>query len=72
MKPKEPNPLTPAKLEVLQLLSQGYTYKEIAVSLKKGRPTVAKQLGQLRERFNCKSNSQLILYIVEKGWLSMV
>lgn len=70
MKPVEPKILTANTIEVIKLLSQGYTYKEIAVLCKKTRASVDKQLILARQKLQAKSNTHLVFLAIQKGYLS--
>lgn len=59
--------LTPREREILQLLAEGKTNKEIAAILKLSPYTVETHRGNLLQKLNLHSVPELILYAVRKG-----
>jgi DNA-binding NarL/FixJ family response regulator len=62
--------LTVRQREVLQLLAEGNTMKEIASVLHITPRTVAFHKYQIMDQLNIKNNSELIQYAVKKGLIS--
>jgi two-component system, NarL family, response regulator NreC len=62
--------LTPREKEVLQLLAEGKTNKEVAAILKLSLYTVESHRGNILEKLNLHSVPELILYAVRKGIIS--
>ena len=52
--------LTPRELEVLNLLAQGYAYKEIADTLAISMPTVATHIRRIYEKLHVHSRAQAV------------
>ncbi len=59
--------LTPREKEILQLLAEGKTNKEVANILKLSLYTVETHRGNILEKLNLHSVPELILYAVRKG-----
>ena len=59
--------LTPREREILQLLAEGKTNKEVANILKLSPYTVETHRGNLLQKLNLHSVPELILYAVRKG-----
>jgi two-component system, NarL family, response regulator NreC len=62
--------LTPREKEILQLVAEGKTNKEIANLLKLSVYTVESHRGNVLEKLNLHSVPELILYAVRKGIIS--
>jgi DNA-binding NarL/FixJ family response regulator len=62
--------LTPRERELLQLLAEGETTKEIAAALNLSPHTVDTHRGNLMQKLNLHSIPELILYAVRKGVIS--
>jgi two-component system response regulator NreC len=62
--------LTPREKEVLQLVAEGRTNKEVANILKLSLYTVESHRGNILEKLNLHSVPELILYAVRKGIIS--
>jgi DNA-binding NarL/FixJ family response regulator len=62
--------LTPREKEVLQLVAEGRTNKEVANILKLSLYTVESHRGSILEKLNLHSVPELILYAVRKGIIS--
>ena len=58
--PSEVEDLSPREREVLGLLSRGYLYKEIAVSLQISGPTVNTYIRRIYEKMHVRSRSQAV------------
>jgi DNA-binding NarL/FixJ family response regulator len=61
--------LTRRELQILQMLAEGMTNKEIAEKIFLSRRTVETHRKNLIEKTNCKNSSALIKYAIEKGYL---
>jgi two-component system response regulator NreC len=59
--------LTPREREILQLLAEGRTNKEVATILKLSLYTVETHRGNILEKLNLHGVPELILYAVRKG-----
>jgi len=59
--------LTPREREILQLLGEGKSNKEIAARLELSLHTVETHRGNMLEKLNLRSTAELILYAVRKG-----
>jgi DNA-binding CsgD family transcriptional regulator len=59
--------LTPREKELLQLIAEGKTNKEIAALLNLSSFTVETHRGRILQKLNLHSVPQLILYAVRKG-----
>ena len=62
--------LTPREKEVLQLIAEGRTNKEVANLLKLSLYTVESHRGKILEKLDLHSVAELILYAVRKGIIS--
>ena len=62
--------LTPREREILQLLAEGKSNKEIAQALNLSLYTVETHRRNLQEKLNLHSLAELILYAVRKGLIS--
>ncbi len=62
--------LTIRQREVLQLLAEGHTMKQVATSLNITPRTVAFHKYQIMEDLNIKTNSELIQYAIKNGLVS--
>jgi two-component system NarL family response regulator len=54
--------LTPRQIEVLTLVAQGLTYKEVGAKLFLAEPTIKYHMGQIIERLHLKNRRQTIEY----------
>jgi len=62
--------LTPREREILQLVAEGKSSKDIANLLKLSVYTVETHRGNILQKLNLKSAAELILYAVRKGIIS--
>ncbi len=53
-------PFSAFQIEILNLLIQGLSQNEVADKINKSRKTVEYHLNQMRSKFNCKNNNELI------------
>jgi DNA-binding NarL/FixJ family response regulator len=68
-KEAEEEPLSPREEEVLRLLAQGLSHKEVAERLGISEKTVATYRERGMEKLGLQSRSELLRYAVRKGWL---
>ena len=59
--------LTTRETEVLQLLAEGRSNKEVASELKIGLSTVETHRGNLMQKLNLHNTAEIVLYAVRKG-----
>ena len=59
--------LTARETEVLQLLAEGRSNKEVAAELKIGLSTVETHRGNLMQKLNLHNTAEIVLYAVRKG-----
>jgi DNA-binding NarL/FixJ family response regulator len=62
--------LTPRQREVLQLLAEGRTMKEVAAVLNVTTRTVAFHKYRIMEEFNLRNNSDLVRFAIKEHLLS--
>jgi len=62
--------LTPREREILQLLAEGKTNKEVATSLNISVYTAETHHGNILQKLNLHSSAELVLYAVRKGIIS--
>jgi DNA-binding NarL/FixJ family response regulator len=62
--------LTPREREILQLLAEGKTNKEVATSLNISVYTAETHRGNILQKLNLHSSAELVLYAVRKGIIS--
>jgi DNA-binding NarL/FixJ family response regulator len=70
-KAKALNPLTPREREVLQLLAEGKSSKEIAVTLAIALPTVETHRRQLMGKLGMRTIAELTKYAIREGLTSV-
>jgi DNA-binding NarL/FixJ family response regulator len=68
---KAVRPLTPREREVLQLLAEGKSSKEIAELLEIGLPTVETHRRQLMTKLNLRTVAELTKYAIREGLTSV-
>ena len=61
--------LTPREQELLEWLSFGYSYQEMAVGINLSVNTIKKYFFQLREKFKANDNSHLLCIVFRGGLL---
>lgn len=59
------------ELTVLRLLARGMVVKEIAETMELSPSMVYKQLELLRTKFNARTNEDLVLIAVDRGWIEI-
>jgi two-component system response regulator NreC len=62
--------LTPRETEVLQLLAEGRSNKEVATELQIGLSTVETHRGNLMQKLNLHNTAEIVLYAVRKGLIT--
>ncbi len=62
--------LTPRQMEILQLIAQGISYKDIAGRLCLSEHTVKYHLGEIMQRLHLKNRSQVLAYAARSGLLN--
>lgn len=62
--------LTDREKEILQLLAEGRTSKEVAASLNISHYTVETHRGHIMQKLNLHNSAELVLYAVRKGIIS--
>ncbi len=65
------SPLSPREMEVLSLLTQGQSNKEIARSMGISHQTVKNHLASLFRKLGVDDRTQAVLYALQKGWIRM-
>jgi DNA-binding NarL/FixJ family response regulator len=58
---QESENLSPRELEILQLLTDGYLYKEIAEKLSIGRETVRTYIGRIYEKLHVRTRTEAVV-----------
>jgi DNA-binding NarL/FixJ family response regulator len=61
--------LTPKQIELLTLVAQGSTYKEVAAALNLSEPTIKYHMGEIIKRLHLKNRAQAIAYAERMGLL---
>ncbi|MBX3060356.1 MAG: response regulator transcription factor, partial [Anaerolineae bacterium] len=69
--PESPEPRTDRETEVLRLLAQGMSNKEIAQTLTVGEKTVKTHVSNILSKLNVPSRTQAALYAVRIGLVNM-
>ncbi len=65
--PPTKDPLTERELEVLKLIAQGYSNREIGEQLHLSERTVAKYVGNILDKLHLANRTQAALYALRKG-----
>jgi two-component system, NarL family, response regulator LiaR len=68
--PEHPDPLTPRELDVLRLLAQGYSNKEIARTLHLVEETVKFHVRHILAKLGVQSRTQAVLTAIRLGMVS--
>jgi DNA-binding NarL/FixJ family response regulator len=63
-------PLSEREAEVIRLIAQGYTNKEIAVQLSLSVKTVETYKARSMEKLGLDSRAEIVRYALEQGWLT--
>jgi DNA-binding NarL/FixJ family response regulator len=69
--PESPEPLTEREVDVLRLLAQGQSNKEIAYSLSIGEKTVKTHVSNILTKLGVASRTQAALHAVRIGLVSI-
>jgi len=65
---EEKTRLTPRQMEVLTLVAQGLTYKEVGAALYLSERTVKYHMGQILKRLHLENRAQVIAYATREGY----
>jgi len=61
------SPLSPREREVLQLIAEGNSYKEIASALKISPKTVGQHRDRLMQKLHCRRTAELVKFALREG-----
>ena len=64
-------PLSPREMEILQLISRGYSNKEIAHELGISRQTVKNHMTSILRKLSVNDRTQAALYALRRGWIRL-
>jgi DNA-binding NarL/FixJ family response regulator len=64
-------PLSAREVDVLKLLSQGYSNKEIAVELGISQQTVKNHVTSILHKLGVEDRTQAVLYAMKRGWVRL-
>jgi two-component system, NarL family, response regulator DegU len=64
-------PLSAREVDVLKLLSQGYSNKEIAMQLRISQQTVKNHVTSILHKLGVEDRTQAVLYAVKRGWVRL-
>jgi NarL family two-component system response regulator LiaR len=70
-KPLTPDPLTPRELDILRLIAQGHSNKEIAGKLVISEETVHAHVSNMLSKLHLASRTQAALYALKEGIASL-
>jgi len=68
--PAVPTPFTVRETDVLELLRQGLTYREIASRLALSPKTVEKHVGAIMRKTGASNRTAAVMTALESGWLT--
>lgn len=68
--PTEPRP-TPREMQVLKLLTRGFTNKAIAAQMKISERTVQGHIASLFDKLNVSSRTEAVVRAAQLGWVSL-
>jgi len=68
--PAEPRP-SPREMDVLKLITHGYTNKAIGVQLKISERTVQGHIASLFAKLGVNSRTELVVHAAQLGWVSL-
>ncbi len=71
LQPRSERPLSPREREVLQLLAEGKSSKDIAVCLDLAVPTVETHRRQIMDKLNLRTIAELTKYAIREGLTSL-
>lgn len=63
--------MTPRRLQVFQLLSEGCSAKEIGVKLKISTRTAEEHIRELRDYFKAKNTTHMMILAIRKGFIGI-
>jgi len=63
------SPLTPRQLEILRLIQQGITYKEIADRLTVSQNTIKYHVKQILNQLGVNTRTEAIAQAIQQGWI---
>ena len=69
---EETGQLTPSELEIVRLISEGLTTKEIALRKYISFHTVISHRKNIFRKLGVSSVSELIMYAIKSGWINMI
>ncbi|MBI5008743.1 MAG: response regulator transcription factor [Bacteroidia bacterium] len=69
---EEPGQLTPSEMEIVRLISEGLTTKEIASRKNISFHTVITHRKNIFRKLGVSSVSELIMYAIKSGWINMI
>lgn len=69
---EEPGQLTPSEMEIVRLISEGLTTKEIASRKYISFHTVITHRKNIFRKLGVSSVSELIMYAIKSGWINMI
>jgi DNA-binding NarL/FixJ family response regulator len=64
-------PLSPREMEILQLITRGYSNKEIAHELGISRQTVKNHMTSILRKLSVNDRTQAALYALRRGWIRL-
>jgi DNA-binding NarL/FixJ family response regulator len=64
---KESDALTPRQAQILTLVAQGFTYKEVGARLGLSEHTVKYHMGDILRRLHLRNRSEVVAYAVRSG-----
>jgi DNA-binding NarL/FixJ family response regulator len=66
------SPLSPRELQVLSLIADGRTNKEIAVQLDISNQTVKNHVSSILRKLAVNDRTQAVVYAMRRGWINVV
>jgi len=70
--PETPDPLSPREIEVIKMIAEGKSSKEIAESLFLSFRTIQNHRTKIMKKLNLKKNTDLVRYAIRKGYMATV
>ena len=65
------NPLSPREMEILQLITNGMSNKEIATQLGISHQTVKNHITAILHKLGVKDRTQAAVYTLRRGWVRL-
>ena len=62
--------LTPRQRQILEMIAEGMTYREVGTALHVSENTVKYHMGEILQRLHAKNREQVVAYALRSGWLS--